>query len=466
MHRYKISFFILILLICSVQSNSPQQGSVKKLFTVTEQRVVSTTYSVFNGDTILSQDTSVTSDTLFMKDEHIVVKPDMDTYTVSKNVADILDGMTLEEKAGQLIIVYHSNFRFLSEHKVGAVLIMQNMLKKPGKLVENLKFAQDNMHIPLLVTIDQEGGQINRLKKVPGWKSLPSAFELGTWDEKTIEEHAFKVGQKLRELGVNTNLAPVLDPSLDQFGLGTFMLKTKRSFGANADSIYKASTAFMQGMNRAGILCVTKHYPGYDAEENSDHEITVSNADSLFIYQNMKVFNKAMDRASGVMINSIHYPNMCSKPAVFCPEIIEQVRRVNPHKIIMTDDLWGASLRGYVSNTKKVHRTRYPKKDLVKLVEMLFAAGNDMLMTTYPKTVPVIVETVVKMAKSDPKYMEQLNMSVKRILEAKESIGLLNRVELKEWRARYNGIIEKKRAHDGKYRAQSQSEPETVDQEM
>ncbi|MGL1903812.1 MAG: hypothetical protein OCC49_16870 [Fibrobacterales bacterium] len=459
MHRSKISFFLLVLLICSVQSNSPQLSTIKKLYTITEQRIVSTTYSVLNGDTILSQDTSVTLDTLIVKDEHIVVKPDSDTYTVSKKIDDIIKGMTVEEKAGQLIIVYHSNYRFLSEHKVGAVLIMQNMLKKPGKLIENLKFTQDNMHIPLLVTIDQEGGQINRLKKVPGWKKLPSALELSKWDEKTIEEHAYKVGVKLKEIGVNTNLAPVLDPSLDQFGLGTFMLKTKRSFGANADSIYNASTAFMQGMNRAGILCVTKHYPGYDAEENSDHEITVSNADSLFIYQNMKVFNRAMDRASGVMINSIHYPNMCSKPAVFCPEIIDQVRRVNPHKIIMTDDLWGASLRGYVSKSKKVHRTRYAKKDLVKLVEMLFMAGNDMLMTTYPKTVPVIVETVVKMAMSEPKYMEQLNMSVKRILEAKESIGLLDRVELKEWRARYNDILENKRAEDGKYRALLTSEP-------
>ena len=114
------------------------------------------------------------------------------------------------------------------------------------------------------IAVDHEGGDVSRFK--PGVAVLPAAgiyWETGQsegWEKSfsLIEEDSFRAGTEISDLGIDLNLAPVaeiLNSRNDQF-LGS------RSYGPDAGFTAKAASAFIRGMERAGLLCVVKHFPG------------------------------------------------------------------------------------------------------------------------------------------------------------------------------------------------------------
>jgi beta-N-acetylhexosaminidase len=340
----------------------------------------------------------------------------------------LLSTMTMEEKAGQMILVYHSDYDFLREHKVGGVLIMQNMLKKPSVLKAQLRHAQENLPIPLFVAIDQEGGAVNRLSPLVGWKKTPSAQKLTTWAPDSIEGYSRQVGEKLVQLCINMNLAPVVDPAVNHEGIETLMGRKGRSFGTEPERIASAARAFIKGFSDRNVLCVAKHFPGYDTPSNSDLEAASSDADSQTIAGYAGVFHSLDPLMASIMMTSIHYRSICDTPAVFCPAMVAWARRVSENAIIMTDDLWTTSLRHFILPDESVHPSRYPDSAFSRLVSCAVRAGNDMLMITYPEKVPLIISTIMAMAQADSSVAEHVDGAVRRILRAKQRIGLIGKI--------------------------------------
>jgi beta-N-acetylhexosaminidase len=333
--------------------------------------------------------------------------------------------MTLREKAAQMILVYHSSPEFMLKHKFGGSLIMSGMLKKPDKLKNSIKTIQQTSSIPLLITIDQEGGKVNRINKLPGWDSVASADVLSSLSDDSIVNYLHPVANSLADLGINTNLAPVLDPSLDWKKDSTFMALSSRSFGYDSQSIVKPATAFSKAFQNKGIQCISKHFPGYDVQTNSDHEIAVSHADSLALHKQVISFQGLAGYTSGIMMSSILFEKISELPAVFDEKMVSWARRTDPQALIMTDDLWGTALRAFVSKKKKVARTEYPASDFKKLTLMAFDAGNDMLMITYPQKAVEMIDILAAESEKDPDRMKRLNASVRRILTTKIKSGLL-----------------------------------------
>jgi beta-glucosidase-like glycosyl hydrolase len=93
-------------------------------------------------------------------------------------------------------------------------------------------------------------------------------------------------------------------------------------------------------------------------------------------------------------------------------------------KLIITDDLWGTALRGYITPGQEIHPVNYPDKHFIKLVESAFWAGNDILMITFPKKVALIQYTLKKAAAHDARAREMIDTSVKKILAVKAYLGL------------------------------------------
>jgi beta-N-acetylhexosaminidase len=337
----------------------------------------------------------------------------------------LLRTMTMEEKAGQMILVYHSDYEFLRDNKVGGVLIMQNMLEKPSALRAQIRRAQENLPIPLLVAIDQEGGAVNRLSPLVGWKKTPSAQKLGAWGPDSIQAYSRQVGAKLKLLGINMNLAPVADPMVNHEGIETYMGRKNRSFGRDAEHIVPAARAFIKGFSDQDVLCVIKHFPGYDVPANSDLEAAFSNADSQTIAGYAGVFSAIDPLMAAIMMTSIHYRSMCDSPAVFSPTMVGWARRASANAIIMTDDLWTTSLRQFILPDAAVHPSRYPDSAFTRLVMCAVRAGNDMLMITFPQKAPLMVHVIMKMAEGDASIKEHVDGAVRRILQAKQRIGLL-----------------------------------------
>jgi beta-N-acetylhexosaminidase len=339
-------------------------------------------------------------------------------------IEKILADMNIREKAGQMILVYNSPYEFLDKHNIGGVLIMQNMLKNPDELKKKIHNAQMKMKIPLLVAIDQEGGTVNRMGYMPQWKHTPSAQVMTRWPKDSIVTYQKRVAKVLNSLGINLNLAPVLDPAKNYSGIQTYIDQKKRSYGTKLEEIESPATAFINAFSEYNIGCVVKHFPGYDVAVNSDYKIAISKADSLQISQCITPFQTLHKHHCGILMSSILYEDICEVPAVFCSKIVGLARKISSDGIIMTDDLWGVALRSFTYPGQKIQTLEYPDTAFIRIVEHAVKAGNDMLMITYPKKVPLILDTIEKLAKNDPAILEHVNAAVRRILALKNKLKL------------------------------------------
>ena len=341
-------------------------------------------------------------------------------------VDDLMDTLTLDQKVGQIFLVYHSPPWFLAEHGFGGSLVMESMLKDAASLTDSLAQAADICPVPPLVAIDQEGGRINRLRPVAGWAAVPSASVMGTWTPDSITAYVTGMAGALRDLGVNLNLAPVLDPSHDATGNATWMLHRERAYGRTPAQITRSAGAFLDGCTAAGIACVLKHFPGYNVMENSDLTVAESAADTVTVWQTATPFVDLAARAGGVMMSSIRYTALADAPAVFDPGLVRRARDGQPHLVVITDDLWATSLRAWVSGTDTVDPVDYPADDLRRLVLTAFDAGNDLLMVTFPAKAVLMKDVLTAEIAADPARRRSLDISVRRVLQLKASLGLLD----------------------------------------
>jgi len=337
--------------------------------------------------------------------------------SLEDRVDELLYHMSNAEKAAQLIMVYFSGETFVSEHQFGGVLVMQNMLKDQAKITNELAALQLNSKAGVFVAIDQEGGIVNRIKRLPGWSNTPSAKVMREWDTAKITELTNRIGIQLNEIGINMNLAPVLDPSLDYEGRDTFMEQSRRSFGATGAEIIPDGRAFIKGFNQNGVLTINKHFPGYDVASNSDHDIAVSQAPFSNILDNTSSFSALSKEANGVMMSSILFSDTDDKPAVLSEMMVGWARALYGDGIIITDDLWGVALRSWISPTSSIKN--YPDEEFLKLIKMALLAGNDMMMITYPQKAVLMKEAIAEWMLADELIAFRVNESARRILQTK-----------------------------------------------
>ncbi len=342
----------------------------------------------------------------------------------ASSIDTLLASMSNEEKAAQLILVYFSSTEFVASHGFGGVLVMQNMIKDLDQLSSRLQRLQQQSKIGVLVTIDQEGGKVNRLKYLPGWKHLPSAKTMSHWPTGKIEAHNRRVARILKRAGIHLNLAPVLDPSHNQSGEQTLIGFEQRAFGKTGDRIFANTSAVIRGFHSQGILTIAKHFPGYNVAAHSDHEIAISHATKQDITRNAETFGRVAPQVDGVMISSIQYQKLDSRPAVLSPRVVAWARQIYPDKLIITDDLWGVALRSWI-NPKAAEHHNYPDRDFLQLVRMTLDAGNDLLMITYPQKALVMKQAIAKWMQTDPELREKVNHSVRRILLTKARANLI-----------------------------------------
>jgi len=332
-------------------------------------------------------------------------------------VDDFVYRMSNAEKAAQMILVYYSDDALITEHQFGGVLIMQNMLRQPAEIVASLKRMQANSKIEVFVSIDQEGGKVNRMKRLPGWNKVPSAKAIRKWDIPKITALTEKIAEQLHDIGINMNLAPVLDPSIDYRGRNTFMEQSERSFGENGSAIIPSARAFIAGFSEHDVMTVNKHFPGYDVASNSDHDIAVSQAPFENILENTSSFTALAEASSGVMMSSILFADTDDKPAVLSEMMVGWARALYGEGLILTDDLWGVALRSWISPESSTKN--YPDDQFLKLVRMALLAGNDILMITYPEKAVLMKEAIAEWMLHDEQVAFRVNESVRRIVKTK-----------------------------------------------
>lgn len=349
------------------------------------------------------------------------------TYYLPCELQTLWESMTLRQKAAQMIMVYMSPADFMVKNEFGGYLVMKNHLKNLSSFKSNIQEVNQRMNIPPLVAVDQEGGKVNRVSAIASrWNSTPSAKAMRNMRNDEIEFIAKNIAVDMKSVGINVNLAPVLDPATDGQGRKSFMEESDRSWGDDTTNANKIRS-FVAGMRRGGVVCVSKHFPGYDSGSNSDLQIAISETSQQDILKNVEVFEALANDIPITMLSSVRFAKISDRPAVFDPEIVQMARNISPETVILTDDLWGVSLRAWISSRDVSQSKTYPEQDFKKLVQTALTAGNDMFMITYPQKAADIVDILVKLAEQDASYAERIEESAARILKLKFKAGILKR---------------------------------------
>ncbi len=195
--------------------------------------------------------------------------------------------------------------------KVGSILLFEkNIPKSTASFTALKKIIWTYQHastIPLMVTIDQEGGRVNRLKDKYGFARSITAQEMGknaTLD--SVRFYAESTAAMLAGLGFNVNFAPVVDLGVNKDN--TVIYKVGRAFSSNPDSVALMAKEFIQPHRRFGVITVLKHFPGHGSSLADTHfgvaDVTKTwSATELIPYQKLIGANEADAVMSAHIVN-------------------------------------------------------------------------------------------------------------------------------------------------------------------
>ncbi|MDO5483821.1 MAG: glycoside hydrolase family 3 N-terminal domain-containing protein, partial [Desulfovibrionaceae bacterium] len=122
---------------------------------------------------------------------------------------------------------------------------------------------------PIFIAVDQEGGQVRRLKPEKGFMDLPSAQRMGQENLTSTTNIAAELGRELAGLGINVDMAPVADVNVNPFSPAIGQLG--RSFNTDPRQVARHVLAFGRELARAGVAPVLKHFPGHGSAKADSH---------------------------------------------------------------------------------------------------------------------------------------------------------------------------------------------------
>jgi beta-N-acetylhexosaminidase len=268
----------------------------------------------------------------------------------------------------------------------GAFILFGRNIENPAQLRKLIDDLRDLSETEPIITIDQEGGRVSRLRLIGN--EPPNAQQLREKDDiDLIRRHGDITGRLLRLFGFNLDLCPVLDISFDDDADNSLR---GRCYGRTVKQVVKNAGAFNDAMRAQGIFSCGKHFPGYSAATiDAHHDLPkIERTREELDREELAVFREIGNRVDSMMICHAWYPVFEAEktPASLSQRVITGLlrREMGFEGLIMTDDLdMGAILNEY---------------SLEETITLALAAGNDLAMICHRVSsigeVPRILKTI------------------------------------------------------------------------
>lgn len=196
--------------------------------------------------------------------------------SAADTIEEYINGMTLREKVGQLILLGiqgqgfdAKDISYIKKINPGGIIFYGRNLKDADDiphLISRITALSRKSTLPMFFAVDQEGGLVHRVEGEV--YRPPSAPAIGAANsEELSREVGQSVGGALKALGVNINLAPVLDVPADIRSSPMAM----RSFSSDSIAVARLGTAYIRGLKDAGVLATAKHFPGIGRAIKDSH---------------------------------------------------------------------------------------------------------------------------------------------------------------------------------------------------
>ncbi len=338
-------------------------------------------------------------------------------------VNDLIAQMSLDEEIGQMLVTGVLGTEMTSElaakiqqYHVGGAILYGNNIVSSAQVRALTQAMQAKASVPLMIQVDQEGGTVNRLKAIDG--NVPSAEEIGaTNDPEFARQRGLADGQQLYSLGINANLAPVVDVQGLPDGQGVM---TQRMFGWTPDKVTTMAAAYLAGEQQDHrVIGTLKHFPGADDVAGDPHFSAIYLTRSLDELDRIDWAPYRALIASGQvgMIMTTHIILTAVDPTtpttLSYPVTTGLLRdHLGFTGVIVTDDLYMEALRDHYTFEQEVVQS--------------VLAGNDLISSVYTLAATEAAQRILQQAVARGTISKQrIDDSVRRILLLKLGYGIL-----------------------------------------
>jgi beta-glucosidase-like glycosyl hydrolase len=321
----------------------------------------------------------------------------------------MLAAMSLRDKLAQLVMVGVTGpadaRKVVTDHHVGGIFIgswTDLSILSDGTLPQ---LSDAGGPLPLAVSVDEEGGRVERLASLIGEQQSPRVLTK-TMTLQEVHDIALERGQKMHNMGITIDFAPVVDvtdePDDDVIG--------DRSFGADPSTVTEYAGAYAQGLREAGLLPVLKHFPGHGHGSGDSHTGGVSTpplsdleADDLIPYRTLTT-----ERPVAVMVGHLDVPGLTTDfPASLSPEV---------YSLLRSGDYGGPPFGGPVfTDDLSSMRAISDRFGVSEAALRALQAGADVALWVTTDEVPAVLDRLESAVNSGELNPAQVDASVLRV---------------------------------------------------
>ena len=348
--------------------------------------------------------------------------------TIDEQIDEMLEGMTLGEKAAQLFVVLPEDLvdgvscvvqagdatrKGLETYPVGGIIYMEQNLQSEDQVKEMLRnvqqFSRERTGLPLLTCVDEEGGTVARVAGSGNFDvtNVGNMSEIGaSGDTERARQAGETIGTYLSELGFNLDFAP----DADVWSNPANEIVRYRSFGTDPKRVSEMSMAVLDGLMSKGVTGVIKHFPGHGATEGDTHEgyaYTNKTWEELESCELIPFQTGIEQEVPMIMVGHISLPNVTGDetPASLSHEIVTKRLReqMGYDGVVVTDAM----------NMGAVAENYEPAEAAVKALQ----AGVDLILM--PEDFRAAYQGVMDAVEDGTLSKKRIDQSLRRILRLK-----------------------------------------------
>ncbi len=340
----------------------------------------------------------------------------------------------LDDKIGQMLMVgfrgtevdqSHFIIRDIRQHHLGGVILFDHEvtqkqtkrnISSPAQLKALVSSLQQASTTPLLIAIDQEGGKVARLKERDGFPSTLSHTDLGWRDDKaTTEKEADKIAATLANLGINLNMAPVVDLCANPDN--PVIAKRERCFSSDPDKVTNHALTYIRAHHRHGVLTTLKHFPGHGSSRADSH-LGFTDISATWSAQELLPFTRiiATGQADAIMIAHVFNARLDNQfPATLSKAIVGDLLRGRFcfDGVVISDDMQMRAIADHYG--------------FEMVIQKALAAGVDILVfgnnLEYDEEIaPRAIEIIRGLVQSGTLSEARIDQSYRRIMRLKNGL--------------------------------------------
>jgi len=333
---------------------------------------------------------------------------------------------SLDIKIGQMILIGVPGtsadptvLKEIREGKAGSIIFFEKNIAAKNSYEQLKRMAwnyQSAAPIPLFISIDQEGGRVNRLKEKYGFPKSLSAAAMGQ-SLDSVRYYGLSTAATLAGLGINVNFAPVVDLASNPDN--PVIAKVERSFSSNADTVALYAGEFIKTHHQMGVITSLKHFPGHGSSEDDTH-LGMADVTRTWSEEELIPYRKIID---GGYVNAIMTAHIVNKrldrkglPGTLSSSIIDSLLRNQLHfnGVVFSDDMQMHAITKH-----------YGLEEAIRLavnagVDILTFSNN--IQGSEERTVDKVHSIIKKFVKDGTIPKERIDESFRRIMLLKRRL--------------------------------------------